>query len=105
MPPRRVRRQVLVRLDQQIAIRPVLVPPDPSAQLMQIGQTVAIGLVDKDRVGVGNVEAALDDRRRKQEVELVFDESDHHLFQFVIRHLGVPDPEPRSYAEQRTGPT
>ena len=61
---------MLVRLEQQVAVRPVLVAPDAAAELVQVGQAVVVGLVDEDRVGVGNVEAALDDRRRHEDVEL-----------------------------------
>ena len=49
----------------------MLVAADAAAQLVQVGQAVAVGLVDEDRVGIGNVEAAFDDRRRQQQVELV----------------------------------
>ena len=69
----------------------MLVPPDAAAKLMQIGQAIAIGFVDEDRVGVGNIESAFDDRRRQQQIELVIDEIDHHLLEFVVRHLAVAD--------------
>ena len=69
----------------------MLVAADAAAQLMQIGQAVAIGLVDEDRVGVGNVQPALDDRRGQQHVEAVVDEIDHHLFQLALGHLAVAD--------------
>ena len=48
----------------------MLVPADPAAELVQVGQAVVVGLVDEDGVGVGDVQAALDDRRRHQDVGL-----------------------------------
>ena len=72
----------------------MLVPPDAAAKLVQVGQAVAVGLVDEDRVGVGNVEAAFDDRRRQQDVGLAADELEHHLFQLVLGHLAVADVDP-----------
>ncbi len=48
----------------------MLVAADPAAELVQVGQAVLVGLVDEDRVDVGDVQAALDDRRRDQDVEL-----------------------------------
>ena len=90
-----VLREMLVRIDQQVAIGPVLVPPDAAAKLMQIGQAVAVGLVDEDRVGVGNIEPAFDDRRRQQHVELDVHEIEHHLFQLVLGHLAVADANAR----------
>ena len=38
-------------------------PPDPAAKLIELGQTEAIGIVDDDRVDVGNIDAGFDDRR------------------------------------------
>ena len=69
----------------------MLVAPDAAAQLMQIGQAVVVGLVDEDRVGVGNVEPAFDDRRGQQNIELVVDEIEHHLFELALGHLPVAD--------------
>ena len=65
-----VGRDRLVRLEQQVGVGPVLVAADPAAELVQVGQAVLVGLVDEDRVDVGDVQAALDDRRRDQDVEL-----------------------------------
>ena len=69
----------------------MLVAAHAAAQLVQVGQAVAVGLVDEDRVGVGNVQAALDDRRGQQQVEAVVDEIQHHPFQLVLGHLAVGD--------------
>ena len=46
-----------VRFEQQVGIGPVLVPADPAAKLVQVGQAVLVGLVDEDRVDVGDVQA------------------------------------------------
>ena len=59
----------LFGIEQQVAVRAVLVAADASAELVQVGQAVPVGLVDENRVGVGNVEAALDDRGGHQHVE------------------------------------
>ncbi len=69
----------LFGIDQQVAIRPVLVTADAAAKLVQIGQAVSIGFVDEDRVGVGNIEPAFHDRRGQQNVELVIHEIEHHF--------------------------
>ena len=69
----------------------MLVPPHAAAQLVQVGQAVAVGVVDEDRVGVGNVEAAFDDRRRQQDIGLAAHEPQHHVFQLVLGHLAVAD--------------
>ena len=69
-----VGRHRLVRLEQQVRIGPVLVAADPAAKLVQVGQAVLVGLVDEDRVDVGDVQARLDDRGGDQDVVLAADE-------------------------------
>ena len=86
-------REVLVRIDQQVAIGAVLVAAHAAAKLVQVGQPVAVRLVDEDRVGVGDVQPALDDRRGQQQVEAVVDEIEHHPLQLVLGHLAVGDAE------------
>ena len=49
--------------------------PDPAAQLVEIGQPKAIGAVDDDGVGIGNIEAALDDRGANEHVDFPRDET------------------------------
>ena len=89
--PRGSRREVLVRIQEEIAIGPVDVTAHAAAKLVQIGQAVAVGLVDEDGVGVGDVQAALDDRRRQQDVEAMGHEVQHDPLQLVLGHLAVGD--------------
>src|SRR6185295_7244132 len=63
-------RQALPLLQQQVTVGAMFVAPHAAAQLVQVGQTVPVGLVDKNRVGVGYVQPALDDRRGHEHVEL-----------------------------------
>ena len=66
------------RRNQQVGVGAAIRSADAAAQLIELRQAVAIGAVDDDRVGVRDVEAVLDDRRREQHVVLVRDEVDHH---------------------------
>ena len=68
---------------------------DAAAQLIQLRQTVSIGAIDDDRVGVRDVEAVLDDRRRQQHVELVRHEVEHRALERVLGHLAVADDDAR----------
>ena len=43
------------------------------------------------RVGVGDVNAALDDRRADQHIVLASRKFEHHLFEFALAHLPVPN--------------
>ena len=49
--------------DQQIGVRAQRGATDPAAQLVELGQSEAVGAVDDDRVGGRNVEPRLDDGR------------------------------------------
>ena len=73
----------------------MLVTPDAAAQLVKLTQTETVGAVDDDRVGVGDVEAALDDGCREQDVGVAVDEFCHHLLERAAGHLAVADDEPR----------
>jgi hypothetical protein len=73
----------------------MLVASHAAAKLVQVGQAVAVGVVDEDRVRVGNVEAALDDRRGEQNIRLAAHEPQHDVFQFALGHLPVADVDPR----------
>jgi hypothetical protein len=59
--------------------------------LVEVGAAVAVGLVDEDRVGAGDVEAALDDRRGEEDVGRAGHDGEHHLLQFRLREPAVGD--------------
>ena len=58
--------QRLVRLIEQIRIRLMVRAPDASAQLIELREAELVGVVDDDRVDVGDVDPVLDDRRRRR---------------------------------------
>jgi hypothetical protein len=67
---RRRRRAFAVPRQQQVGVGLVLAAAHAPAQLVQVRHAEPVGLVDQDRVGVGDVHAAFDDRRAQQHVEL-----------------------------------
>ena len=91
----RDRRQVVFGRNQQVGVRRPIGSPDAAAQLIELRQAVAIGAVDDDRVGVRDVEAVLDDRRREQDVELARDEVEHRALERLLVHLAVADDDAR----------
>ena len=97
----RDRRQRVLRRNQQVGVRAAIGAPDAAAQLVELRQAEAVGAVDDDRVGVRDVEAVLDDRRREQDVVLVRDEVDHHPLELVLVHLPVADGDARLGHEPR----
>ncbi len=68
---------------------------DPAAQLVQLGQTEAVGAVDQNGVGIRDVDAGFDDRAAQQQVEALALEVEHDLLQFALGHLAVADADPR----------
>ena len=53
-------------------------------EFYHVGQTVIVGLIDEHGVGVGNVQAAFDNRRRHQNVGLMMHKLQHHFLQFAL---------------------
>ena len=66
-----------------------------AAQLIEIRQAEAVGAVDEDGVGIGDIDAGLDDGGGKQDVGLALDEGVHDHFQLILVHLSVADEDAR----------
>ena len=62
---------------------------------MQLGEAEGVGALDDHRVGVGDVEARLDDRGADEHVEALLPEVEHHLLELVLPHLPVRRRHPR----------
>ena len=83
--------EFLVARVQQVCVRALTAPADPSPQLIQLREAEAIGSVDDQRVHGRHVETAFDDRRADQDVELAFPELLHDPFEAAFVHLAVSD--------------
>jgi hypothetical protein len=81
--------------DQQVGVRRAIGSSDPAAQLIQLRETVSIGAVDDDGVGVRDIETVLDNRRRQQHVVSAIDKASIARLELVLAHLSVPDDNPR----------
>jgi len=73
----------------------VLRAADPPAKLVELRHAESVRAVDQDGIGVRDVEAALDDRRAEQDVELAADERVHDLGELGGAHLPVADLDAR----------
>ncbi len=58
--------------------------PDAAAQLVQLRQSHALGILDDHQTGIGHVDADLDHRGGHQQLDLAGDEALHDLF-FLLR--------------------
>ncbi len=83
--------QLRIRRDQQVSVSAPVRPSHPSAQLVQLAQPVALGVLDDDGVRQRNIQAVLDDRGADEHVVLVAHEAEQHLLQFRFAHLPVAD--------------
>src|SRR5947209_592431 len=66
----------------------------PAAELVEISQAESVSPVNDDRVGVGNIEAALNDGCAYQNIDITGNESRHHSFELVRVHLSMADVYP-----------
>src|SRR5438874_7667244 len=89
------RRHAALAIQQKVGISSILIAAHASSKLVQIGKAITVRLVDKDGVDVGNIQAALDDRGRQEDVAFLLDEIEHGLFQLVLVHLAVSDGDAR----------
>ena len=78
-----------VARQEKISVSFVIGASDASAQLVKVGQAEAVGAVDDDGVGVGNIEAAFNDRGAEQDVGLAGDKGGHDVLEFLFGHLAV----------------
>ena len=62
---------------------------------MELREAQGVGPLDDHRVGVGDVQAGLDDGRADEHVEALLPEVEHHLLELVLAHLPVRDRDPR----------
>ena len=62
---------------------------DASAHLIELREPKAVGIVDDDRIRIGDIDAILDDARRKQDVIMSLVKVHHDLLQNILAHLSV----------------
>ena len=72
---------------------------DATADLVELGEPEHVGALDDERVGLGDVEARLDDRRRDEDVGVAAQEREHPLLQLPLGQLSVRDEEAQLGAE------
>ena len=81
--------------DEEVGEGLLLRPPHPPPDLVELGKAEAVGPVDDDRIGRGDVEAGADDRRADQDIVLPPDEPRHRRLDLLRRHLAVDHPHLR----------
>jgi hypothetical protein len=74
---------------EEVGVRPLATPAHAAPDLVQLSQSQQIRPLHDEGVGVGDVDAGLDDGGGDQDVELLLPEADHHLLQSLLTHLAV----------------
>src|SRR5262245_39956535 len=62
-----------------------------AAELVEVAQAEAVGAVNDDGVGVGDVGAALEDGGGEEDVGFAIDKFGHDFFEVVAMHLAMAD--------------
>ena len=79
----------LVGRVEEVGVGALATSAHPTPQLVELGQPEGIGALDDHRVGVGDIESRLHNRRTNQDVEPLLPEVEHHLLELVLPHLSV----------------
>ena len=82
-------REANMLIVEEIRVSLVDGSPDSSTKLVELRQAKAIGLIDDDRVHVGNIQTTLDDSCANQDIILTGRELKHHAPQLALIHLAV----------------
>src|SRR5215208_984148 len=76
-------------MPEKVGICPSRATSHTSAQLVELGQTERIGAIHDERIGVGDIQARFDNRRREQHIRISGVEAMHHRSQLSLGHLPV----------------
>ena len=90
-PALRRRGELLLLRQGQIGVAAQFAAPDAAAQLVELRQPEHVGAVHDHRIGRRDVEPALDDIGRQQQIECALVERGHHVFELGGRHAPVRD--------------
>ena len=87
----RFRRQLgRVRIEE-VGVRQLVGAAHPPADLVELSEPERVGPLDDQRVGLRDVEARFDDRRRDEHVGVAAQEREHPVLELLLPHLPVSD--------------
>ena len=82
-------RQIFVRAVGEVGVGVAGGAANPSPQLMKLAQAEPVGVFNNQGVGVGDVQAGLDDGGAHQHLNVPVGHGLHHITQSVLTHLAV----------------
>jgi len=86
---RRVGSEHLLARIEEVGVGVRVAAADAAADLVELRQAEHVGTLHDERVGRGDVDAALDDRRGSPARRRRREEAQHHLLQGALVHLPV----------------
>src|SRR4030042_4674133 len=88
-------RQALAAVVEEIGVSEVSAAPYPSPQLVKLRQTELVRLIHNDGIGIGHVQARLDNGGADEDINFTPGESGHYILKLILRHLAVTDSDLR----------
>ena len=76
-------------MEQKVGVGLVFEAPDAAAELVELREAEAVGPFDDNRIAVGNIQTALNDRRADEDLVAAGDKLGHDSFQLLGVHLAV----------------
>lgn len=77
--------------EEEVGVGAVACTAYAASELVEVGEAEAVGAVDDDGVGVGDVDAAFDDGGGEEDVRFSAYELPHDVFKVAFVHLSVAD--------------
>src|SRR5262245_66432743 len=71
--------------NKQVLVRLVHAPSNASTQLIELGETKRLRVIDDDSIGCGDIEASLNDCGEEHQVKAALQHLEHHGFRLPSR--------------------
>ena len=85
----------LGRVVQEVGVRALAAAADAATQLMELAQAETVGMVDDQRVRIGDIKTGLDDCGTHEHVYVAMPEVADDLVELLLPHLAVGDADVR----------
>ena len=85
----------LGRVVQEVGVRALAAATDAATQLMELAQAETVGMVDDQRVRIGDIKTGLDDCGTHEHVDVAMPEAADDLVELLLPHLAVGDADVR----------
>ena len=82
----------LGRVVQEVGVRALAAATDAATQLMELAQAETVGMVDDQRVRIGDIKTGLDDCGTHEHVDVAMPEVADDLVELLLPHLAVAMP-------------